>query len=311
MKTMSGILVFFLFLGCSEVYKPQFSKAFDYGVVYGTDNRCDDDYQEILNQNPELLPEEAEMLLEMQKSTAGMVELGKHVKKNSDGSISPVKDLLTLRDRKNLCEGEKFGDQYTLPICSGFLVGPDLLVTAGHCVNKEDFKNRVWIFGYNKEYAYNPTPVFSKDIVYYTKEVLLWEKNALTKKDFAVVRLDRKVIGVKTLKIRNTGKIETGNSLVIIGHPSGLPTKISAGAKVLDASEETVIKTNLDSFGGNSGSAVINLDTGKVEGILVSGAADYVADENGEDYCQRVSSRKEDEGEEFITRISLIASAVL
>lgn len=311
MKTMSGLLVFFLFLGCTQGYKPQFSKAFDYGVIYGTDNRCDDDYHEILNQNPKLTGEQVEMLLEMEKSTAGMVELGKHVKKNSDGSISTAKDLQTLRDRKNLCEGEKFSDQYTLPICSGFLVGPDLLVTAGHCVNKEDFKKSVWIFGYNREYAYNPTPVFSKDIVYYTKEVLLWEKNALTKKDFAVVRLDRKVSGVKTLKIRNTGKITEGDSLVIIGHPSGLPTKISPGAKVLDASEENVIKTNLDSFGGNSGSAVINLDTGKVEGILVSGAADYVSDDSGEEYCQRVSNRKEDEGEEYITRISLIASAVL
>lgn len=311
MKTMSGLLVFFLFLGCTQGHKPQFSKAFDYGVIYGTDNRCDDDYHEILNQNPQLTGEQVEMLLEMERSTAGMVELGKHVKKNSDGSLSPAKDLQTLGQRKNLCDGEKFSDQYTLPICSGFLVGPDLLVTAGHCLNKEDFKNRAWIFGYNREYAYNPTPVFSKDIVYYTKEVLLWEKNALTKKDFAVVRLDRKVNGVKTLKIRNTGKIAEGDSLVIIGHPSGLPTKISPGAKVLDASEETVIKTNLDSFGGNSGSAVINLDTGKVEGILVSGAPDYVADEDGEDYCQRVSNRKEDEGEEYITRISLVASAVL
>lgn len=307
---MSGLIIFFLLQGCSQSYNPQFSKAFDYGVVYGTDNRCDDDYHEILNQNPELSPEEVDMLLEMEKSTAGMVELGKHVNKNADGSITPIKELLTLRDRKNLCDGEKFIDQYTLPVCSGFLVGPDLLVTAGHCVSKDDFKNRVWIFGYNREYAHNPDPVFSKDVVYYTKEVVLWEKDFLTKRDFAVVRLDRKVTGAKVLKIRNSGKIANGDSLVIIGHPSGLPTKISPGAKVLDASAENTIKTNLDSFGGNSGSAVINIKTGKVEGILVSGANDYVEDANGRDYCQRVSSRKEDEGEEYITRITLIASVV-
>lgn len=308
---MSGLLAFFLLQGCSEVYKPQFSKAFDYGVIYGNDNRCDDDYHEILNQNPDLSPEEVEMLLEMEKSTAGMVELGKHVKKNDDGSVSPAKPLVTLGERKNLCKGEKFSDQYVLPICSGFLVGPDLLATAGHCLNKEDFKNRVWIFGYNKEYAYNPEPSFPRETIYYTKEVVLWEKDALTKKDFAVIRLDRKVTGVKTLKIRNYGKLADGESLAIIGHPSGLPSKISPGAKVLDAGHENSIKTNLDSFGGNSGSAVINIKTGKVEGILVSGAPDYVYSDSSEDYCQKVSSRKEEEGEEFITRISLIASAVL
>ena len=36
--------------------------------------------------------------------------------------------------------------------------------------------------------------------------------------------------------------------------------------------------SNLDTFGGNSGSAVFNADTGEVEGILVRGEADYVND---------------------------------
>jgi V8-like Glu-specific endopeptidase len=310
MKTLSGLLVFFLLQGCSQSYKPQFSKAFDYGVIYGEDNRSEPDFDEILNQNPNLTPEEDEMLLEMQKSTAGMVELGKHVKKNPDGSISPAKELLTLGDRKNLCAGEKFIDQYTLPVCSGFLVGPDLLVTAGHCLSRDDFKNRIWIFGYNQEYAHDAEPVFSREFVYFTKEVVLWEKDALTKKDFAVVRLDRKVLGVKALKIRNSGKLEDGDQLAIIGHPSGLPSKISAGAKVLDASHENSIKTNLDSFGGNSGSVVINIKTGKVEGILVSGAPDYIYSDDPQNECQLVNKRKEDEGEEYITRISLIASVV-
>ena len=35
---------------------------------------------------------------------------------------------------------------------------------------------------------------------------------------------------------------------------------------------------NLDTYGGNSGSAVFNANTGVVEGILVRGATDYVSD---------------------------------
>ena len=304
---MSGLLIFFLLNGCGQSYKTNLLKVLTSGVVYGKDNRADADYNDLLNENPQLTPDQAEMLLGMTKATAGMVKLGEHVKKNYDGSISPNKDLASLEERKGLCVGERFSDQYTLPVCSGFLVAPDLLVTAGHCLSKDDFKDRIWIFGYNSKYSHNPEPTFSSDTIYFTKEVVLWEKDELTKKDYAVVRLDRRVPGVPYFKIRNTGKIQNGDSLAIIGHPSGLPTKISASAKVLDASNENSIKTNLDSFGGNSGSVVVNIKTGKVEGILVSGASDYV---DGDEYCQRVNSRKDEDGEEYITRITLIASVV-
>ena len=39
--------------------------------------------------------------------------------------------------------------------------------------------------------------------------------------------------------------------------------------------------TNLDTFGGNSGSPVYNAKTHKVEGILVRGERDYVPNEDG------------------------------
>ncbi len=305
---MSVLTSFILLTACS--YKPQFSKAFDYGVVYGDDNRSNTALDEVLTHNPELSQEEAQMLLEMGRATAGMVELGNHVKKKHDGSFVPNKELRTLTEKRGLCAGENFENEYTLPVCSGFLVGPDLLVTAGHCVDKENFKNKVWIFGYDSSLAFEPNPTFTPDHIYFTKEVVLWEKNNYSQKDYALIRLDRIVLGVKPYKIRTSGKVEKGALLAIIGHPSGLTTKISSGAKILDTSDENRLKTNLDSFAGNSGSPVINIKTGKVEGILVNGAEDYIDVENEDETCQKVNTREENEGEEYITRISLVAPGI-
>ena len=39
----------------------------------------------------------------------------------------------TLSER-GICASERFNDQITAALCSGFLVGEDLLVTAGHCI---------------------------------------------------------------------------------------------------------------------------------------------------------------------------------
>jgi V8-like Glu-specific endopeptidase len=61
---------------------------------------------------------------------------------------------------------------------------------------------------------------------------------------------------------------------VVIGHPTGLPTKVSAGANVRSVNDVYFV-ANLDTFGGNSGSAVFNAETGEIEGILVRGERDY------------------------------------
>ncbi len=64
----------------------------------------------------------------------------------------------------------------------------------------------------------------------------------------------------------------------MIGHPTGIPTKVAGGAFVRDNSNDKFFVANLDTFGGNSGSAVVNSETGVVEGILVRGENDYVTE---------------------------------
>src|SRR5690606_7248906 len=93
--------------------------------------------------------------------------------------------------------------------------------------------------------------------------------------DYAVIELDRDVVGHTPLKIRRTGSVSVGDELVVIGHPAGLPVKVAGGANVRQLQQDYFV-ANLDTFGGNSGSAVFNLSTGEVEGILVRGEVDFV-----------------------------------
>jgi V8-like Glu-specific endopeptidase len=106
--------------------------------------------------------------------------------------------------------------------------------------------------------------------------------------DYAIIQLDRKVVGRKPLKLRKSGVIKTSQSLFVMGHPSGLPQKYADGAKVFDH-KGAFFSTNLDTFGGNSGSPVFNAENYEVEGILVRGNTDYVVRTHNGERCRRVN----------------------
>ena len=87
--------------------------------------------------------------------------------------------------------------------------------------------------------------------------------------------MDREITGHDILPIRRKAKIEDNAKVYAIGTPSGLPVKITIGAKVFDNSHEFYFNTNLDTYGGNSGSPVFDNKTHMVEGILVRGGEDF------------------------------------
>lgn len=130
----------------------------------------------------------------------------------------------TLSTRMGVCSDQKFAQQYSVADCSGFLVGKDILVTAGHCIDSEtDCSNYKWVFGYDDQ-----TNVFKKSNVYSCKSII--DQSAKYNllgyaKDFAVIKLDRAVEGRAPLKFRTKGKIRKSADILVIGHPSGLPTK--------------------------------------------------------------------------------------
>lgn len=179
-----------------------------------------------------------------------------------------------------MCSEERFGDQPNPGNCSGFLIAPDLLVTAGHCATgPKDCSDFLWVFDYQIKNNNSKAPTsISHSNIYKCKKIvsatLINELNI----DYGIIQLDRPVFDRTPLEFRSEGKIPNNTNIVVIGYPSGLPAKVVSGAKVRDNSWLYKFSANTDTYGGNSGSAVFNEETLLLEGILVQGEKDFITD---------------------------------
>jgi hypothetical protein len=174
----------------------------------------------------------------------------------------------------NLCATEPFRDQPTTGFCSGFLVAPDIIATAGHCVNASNVGTVRFIFGFRMQDATTARTVIDNAEIYRGVNII-GRQQVSNGADWALVRIDRPVSNHRVVRIRRRGQIENDEDLHVIGHPVGLPTKVAGGAEVRDTSPRAFFVANLDTYGGNSGSPVFNSETHRVEGILVRGETDF------------------------------------
>lgn len=208
----------------------------------------------------------------LSRSTAVAV-LSSNIEPGLNGKFRLLTDKLEL-----LCPSVRFANHPSLAYsCSGFLVAPDLIVTAGHCmVNTGESRHETetyckaysWLFDYNE--TSNVAEIEEKNH-YRCKEVIFAIKDEQAPfRDFALVRLERPVTGRLPLKL-STSPLMPNETLSMIGHPMGTPAKLSRNAKILlnNPSRESFI-TTLDANAGNSGSAVFN-SKNEVVGILVGG----------------------------------------
>lgn len=262
-------------------------------VIYGTDSRQEvADYPDARFQ-------------EIAKSVAAMVPNSSLQREDGRGAFNDYYTYdasVTLGDRLKACPDERFADQPSLANCTGFLVDDDILVTAGHCVdNMGDCRGNKWVFGFK-----DGVTGFDADNVY-SCEKMIGHGNALglfSQKDYAVLKLDRKVENRKPLEYRKRGRVSRGDQLVVIGHPSGLPMKVADDAEVR-RHRINFFYANTDTYGGNSGSPVFSRATGKVEGILVRSRAgqDYRETSSG---CFRSRYISGDSAREIIHRITRV-----
>jgi Trypsin-like peptidase domain len=175
---------------------------------------------------------------------------------------------------RNLCATEPFRDQPTTGFCSGFLVAPDIIATAGHCVTESAATTRRFVFGFRMLDATNARTVIDNTEIYRGVNII-GRQLVGNGADWALVRIDRPVTNHGVASIRRNGQIANDQAVHVIGHPVGLPTKVAGGAAVRDNSPPAFFVANLDTYGGNSGSPVFNSDTHEVEGILVRGETDF------------------------------------
>lgn len=238
------------------IQKPACGRSFQQKAIYGKDDRRD--WYQVRD----------DALLEWGASTVALI---------AKTDISYQTDPATIRmqnyqSSENLCSDQPYLAQPTAAFCSGFFVGEDRIVTAGHCLPKKvDCQNTAFVFDYKLETWDSDPSKVPLSSVYFCKNLIV-SKSAGG--DFAVVQLDRPVFDRTPFEIRRAGTPALGSQLTMVGYPAGLPMKIADGGSILQARANELV-ADVDAFAGNSGSVVINRSTGVVEGILVAGNIDY------------------------------------
>lgn len=235
-------------------------------VIYGEDDR----YEPYDIQNSKLE--------EVSNSVAAII---------SNYSLKTIGDKtelvsLSLGDTIEYCPNVPYQEQLTSASCSSFLVAPDVVITAGHCIKSEwECNSKSFVFDYRqdllgeREGPYKRYRISNSNI-YKCSEILERKLvNGGTLEDWAIIKLDRKVADRTPLNYRKYGKIPSNSNLSLIGFPSGLPLKITTNGSVRADIEPHYFVAEMDAFHMNSGSPVVNEQTLEVEGILVRGEKDF------------------------------------
>jgi hypothetical protein len=215
-----------------------------------------------------------------------------------------------------LCGDEPYRDQPVPGYCSGFMVGEDLIATAGHCITgHNDCESTAFVFDYAMLDASTPVTHVVADDVYRCTEIVARGDGG--NDDWAILRTERPIVGHPPLPIRRTGAVEElppGSELFVIGHPVGLPAKLAGDCELKDSFAD-YFEIDCDTYGGNSGSPVFSADSLEVQGILVRGGwEDWERDDGGECWRSAVCEGEDGchppygDGWEDVTRTSQFLS---
>lgn len=260
-------------------------------VIYGADNRL------------EVHEESDASRRELARSVVAIMPSGSL--RSSGPGVAQVTGM-KFGQMNNLCPGEKFTDQLAPAFCSGFLVADNIIATAGHCVQDPNFcQDSRFVFDFSVDHKVrDPNAVKSMD-VYGCKRVIFEEIDAQGA-DYAFVELDRPVVGRTPVRLAPQAP-KAGDAVFVIGHPVGLPAKIAGGANVRRNTPGYFV-ANLDTYGGNSGSAVFVEGTNEVAGILVRGEQDFIRRGtcNVSYQCRDELCRGED-----VTNVEIVAEKLL
>src|SRR4029453_831794 len=103
--------------------------------------------------------------------------------------------------------------------CSGFLVAPDVIATAGHCANGANVpkvSDVRFVFGYRMLNATTPQTIIKNTEIYRGVHVI-YRQEARAGADWALVRIDRPVANHRLARIRDSGTIADMQAVHVVG----------------------------------------------------------------------------------------------
>ena len=190
---------------------------------------------------------------------------------SSIGSGNEIRSRTTRSARHSLCPDEAFACEEVLGSCSGTLIDGHTVVTAGHCFSSlasiragGSCSGTAVVFNWRMESGDRRAQVLRSRDVYYCHEMLAAHYRPGTlEPDFAVFTIKRDRNGSAATPVGapyrpaaiSTARRSSG-TVYTVGHPSGIPVKVSPGSLVTFSGASSQIRfgtEGADVFPGNSG----------------------------------------------------------
>jgi V8-like Glu-specific endopeptidase len=179
-----------------------------------------------------------------------------------NGTLGPTTTFVATHKRSKAALASAISSSSSGKYCSGSLIGTNLFLTAGHCVDSATIGDYA---SFNYERAAGSTTLLTQS--HYRVDAIL--EDELGGLDYAILRLAGTPGDTWGVSAVAAGDPATGAAITIIGHPNAAPKKIEAGT-VASFSTNYLRYGNVDTLGGSSGSGVLN-SLGQIVGVHTNG----------------------------------------
>lgn len=218
-------------------------------------------------------------------SLKSVSELSVALVKKADLHPNPRQDSWQLTDesvkeRYGTCSDFKLSHEIAPAFCSGVLVTPNVVLTAGHCFDENTTcENSAFVLGFETALMGTSQNRLKKGNIFSCKRIIRLKNFDDKQLDYALIELDRSTLMHPIPLASNTAtELTVQSEIYTIGYPLGVAKKRATGVIRTNEVEGMNIVAELDVYGGNSGSPVYDKKTNRLIGILAGGESDFEMD---------------------------------